>query len=113
MKGSTVLFTSEVRSVHAPENIKVDMSSFSKEGISLHKESENNQSAPKNTNNERSSLMISNAQPNDGGEYICRIMIRSTDEINVNHTVIVQRAGLSVQTVSFRFLVLELAFSSM
>ena len=51
------------------------------------------------TQHERSSLIISNIQPNDAGEYICRIMIRSTDEINVNHTIIVRKAGVAVVTV--------------
>jgi hypothetical protein len=99
MKGGTMLFTAEVPSVHAPENVNVGLSSFLKEEMSIEHEDNNDPNNPKRDNRERSSLIINNIQPNDAGEYTCRIMIRSTDEINVTHTIIVQKAGLSVITV--------------
>ena len=94
-----MLFTAEVRSVHAPENINVGVSSFLEEQMSIEHEDNDNSNTQRSENHERSSLIINNIQPNDAGEYTCRIMIRSTDEINVTHTVIVQKAGLSVITV--------------
>ena len=95
-----MLFTAEVPSVHAPENVNVGLSSFLEEQMGLEHEDDNEDSNnPRKDNHERSSLLINNVQPNDAGEYTCRIMIRSTDEINVTHTIIVQKAGLSVITV--------------
>jgi len=100
MKGGTMLFTAEVRSVHAPENVNVGLSSFLEEQMSLeHEDNNDDLNNPRRDNHERSSLIINNIQPNDAGEYTCRIMIRSTDEINVTHSIIVQKAGLSVITV--------------
>ena len=104
MRGETMLFTGEHRN-HAPENLNVALSSFAQEETyNLEEEDDHyNQSKRENVSGsgERSSLIITNIHPKDSGEYTCRIMIRSTDEINVTHTVIVQKAGLSVQTVSF------------
>ena len=107
MKGETVLFTGEVRSVHASDNLNTAVSSFSQESKRDELKQETSQPAFKqNDNHERSSLKIDNIQSRDGGEYTCRIMIRSTDEINVTHTIIVQNEeGLSVVTVSFLFLI--------
>ena len=106
MKGETVLFTGEVRSVHASDNLNTAVSSFSQESKRDELKQETSQPAFKhNDNHERSSLKIDNIQSRDGGEYTCRIMIRSTDEINVTHTIIVQNEeGLSVVTVSFYFI---------
>ena len=105
MKGETVLFTGEVRSVHASDNLNTAVSSFAQESKRDELKQETSQPAFKqNDNHERSSLKIDNIQSRDGGEYTCRIMIRSTDEINVTHTIIVQNEeGLSVVTVSFYF----------
>ena len=105
MKGETVLFTGEVRSVHASDNLNTAVSSFSQESKRDELKQEMSQPAFKqNDNHERSSLKIDNIQSMDGGEYTCRIMIRSTDEINVTHTILVQNEeGLSVVTVSFLF----------
>ena len=107
MKGETVLFTGEVRSVHASDNLNTAVSSFSQESKRDELKQETSQPAfNQNDNHERSSLKIDNIQSRDGGEYTCRIMIRSTDEINVTHTIIVQNEeGLSVVTVSFLFLI--------
>ena len=52
---------------------------------------------------ERTALIIADAGPKDKGEYTCRIMIRSEDEINVTHTVQVLENGKKtayVETVS-------------
>ena len=91
MKGGTMLFTGEVRSVNGYRNINVGPSSFSEEQEKLNQKNIHNEEVDSSgTQYERSSLIITNIQPNDAGEYTCRIMIRSTDEINVNHTIIVQ-----------------------
>ena len=42
--------------------------------------------------------MISELESEDSGEYTCRIMIRSTDEINVTHTLTVGQARTQVIT---------------
>ena len=94
-----MLFTGEVPSVHAPENLKVEISSFLEEQILTEQENNSYPIDPRNNNQERTSLVISSIQPNDAGEYTCRIMIRSTDEINVTHSIVVKKAGLSVITV--------------
>ena len=96
-----MLFTGEVRGVNGYENIDVGLSSFlQEEKNNSQKKDQNESSHSSNAQNERSSLIISNIQPNDAGEYTCRIMIRPTDEINVTHTVIVQKAGVAVITVN-------------
>ena len=92
-----MLFTGEVRGYHAPEYIKVEYSSFAKADVEVG--DYNHENGKQHISKERSSLVIQNAQPKDAGEYTCRIMIRSTDEINVTHTLTVQKAVLSVQTV--------------
>ena len=101
-----MIFTGEVRSVHAADNVNVDVSSFSQEEENLEPEEEEEEKTNHKTSKnedylERSSLKINNIQPKDAGEYTCRIMIRSTDEINVTHTILVQKTGLSVITVIF------------
>ena len=100
-----MIFTGEVRSVHAADNVNVEVSSFSQEEENLEPEEEEEKTNHKTSKNEdyleRSSLKINNIQPKDAGEYTCRIMIRSTDEINVTHTILVQKTGLSVITVIF------------
>ena len=97
-----MLFTGEHRSVNGYENINVGPSSYLQQQESLNEETVTNDSNHSSNNeNERSSLIISNIKPNDAGEYTCRIMIRSTDEINVNHTIIVRRAGVAVITVRY------------
>ena len=101
-----MIFTGEVRSVHAADNVNVEVSSFSQEEENLEPEEEEENTNHKTSKNEedyleRSSLKINNIQPKDAGEYTCRIMIRSTDEINVTHTILVQKTGLSVITVIF------------
>ena len=48
---------------------------------------------------EKTSLILSEAEMEDGGEYTCRIMIRSSDEINVTHTVVVTEGRKRVQAV--------------
>ena len=42
--------------------------------------------------------VISELETEDSGEYTCRIMIRSTDEINVTHTLSVGQARTQVLT---------------
>ena len=102
MKGGTMLFTGEVRSVNGYQNINVGPSSFLKEQENVEQKNDSDElNNSKGLKHERSSLIISNIQPNDAGEYTCRIMIRSTDEINVNHTIIVQKAGVAVVTVRY------------
>ena len=102
MKGGTMLFTGEVRSVNGYRNINVGPSSFSEEQEKLNQKNIHNEEVDSSgTQYERSSLIISNIQPDDAGEYTCRIMIRSTDEINVNHTIIVRKAGVAVVTVRY------------
>ena len=101
MKGGTMLFTGEVRGVNGYENIDVGLSSFLQEEENNGQNNDQNESSRSSDDqNERSSLIISKIQPNDAGEYTCRIMIRSTDEINVTHTIIVQKAGVAVITVN-------------
>ena len=97
-----MLFTGEHRSVNGYENINVGPSSYLQEQENLDEKTTTNDSTHSSDNeNERSSLIINDIQPNDAGEYTCRIMIRSTDEINVTHTIIVQKAGVAVVTVSY------------
>ena len=97
-----MLFTGEHRSVNGYENINVGPSSYLQEQESPNEKSITNDNIHSSNNeDERSSLIINDIQPNDAGEYTCRIMIRSTDEINVNHTIIVRRAGVAVITVRY------------
>ena len=48
---------------------------------------------------ENTTLIITDAQPHDGGGYTCRVMIRASDEISVTHRLIVNTQSFHISTV--------------
>ena len=102
MKGEMILFTGEMPGMLSPK--ARDKYSLSSDKISLVRRNYNTiiwLEDEKPYQNLFSCLLkvISDARMEDAGEYTCRIMIRSTDEINVTHTLVVNQSRTKVITV--------------